>query len=145
VFAVRGRQSLIQSAWEDDLYGYIGGILKAKGQKPLAINGMPNHIHLFVGMKPNLSLSDLVREIKKSTNNFINEKQLSPYRFQWQEGFGAFSYHQSQIGSVIKYVQNQKMHHASTNFKEEYDSLLKEFQLEPDLSFYEKWWAECAP
>jgi REP element-mobilizing transposase RayT len=119
--------------------------MKAKGQKPLAINGMPNHIHLFVGMKPNISLSDLVREIKKSTNNFINENQLNPDRFQWQEGFGAFSYHQSQIGTIIRYVQNQKTHHANKSFREEYDALLEEYQLKPDMKFYDKWWADCAP
>lgn len=144
VFAVRGRESLIQSEWEDELYRYIGGILNGKGQKPLAINGMPNHIHLFVGMKPHISLSDLVREIKKSTNSFINDKRLSRYRFQWQEGFGAFSYHQSQIDSIIRYVQNQKIHHATRTFREEYDGLLKEYQIEPDKRFYDKWWDECS-
>ncbi len=144
VFAVRGRQHLIQPAWEDELYRYIGGILIGKGQKPLAINGMPNHIHLFIGMKPHISLSDLVREIKKSTNSFINDKPLSPHRFQWQEGFGAFSYHQNQMDTIIRYVQNQKNHHATKTFREEYDGLLKEYQIEPDMRFYNKWWEECS-
>lgn len=145
VFAVRGRACLIQPAWENELYGYVGGILKAKGQKPLAINGMPNHIHLVIGIKPTVSLSDLVREIKKSSNCFIHEKKFSPHPFQWQEGFGAFSYHQSQLGTIIRYVQNQKAHHATKTFREEYDALLEEYQLKPDMRFYEKWWSGCAP
>lgn len=91
VFAVKNREALIQQIWEDDLYKYITGIVTNKGQKMLAINGTENHIHLFIGMKPDCCLSDLVREIKKSSNSFINDKRLSPFKFRWQEGFGAFS------------------------------------------------------
>ncbi len=90
VFAVKGRNSLISNLWEEELYKYITGIVRNKEQKMLAINGMPDHIHLFIGMKPSCCLSDLVREIKKSSNNFINEKKFTDFKFQWQEGYGAF-------------------------------------------------------
>ncbi len=97
VFAVKNRDSLIQPSWEEELYKYISGILKNKQQKLIAINGMPDHIHLFIGMKPSCCLSDLVREIKKSSTEFINEKKFSKFKFNWQEGYGAFSYSHSHI------------------------------------------------
>ena len=100
VFAVQNRESLIDTAWEDVLYKYITGIVQNKGQKMIAINGMPDHIHLFLGMKPDHLLSDLVREIKKSSNEFINENRFCKSRFNWQVGYGAFTYHHSQIDRV---------------------------------------------
>ncbi|OYU67606.1 MAG: transposase [Cytophagaceae bacterium BCCC1] len=130
VFAVKGRESLIQSIWEEELYKYIAGIIKNKGQKLLAINGMPDHIHIFIGMKPSCSLSDLVREIKKSSNEFINEKKFTATKFQWQEGFGAFSYGHSALDNVIAYIQNQKEHHKKIRFKDEYKTFLNKFQIE---------------
>jgi len=110
VFAVQNRNALIKPEWENDLYKYITGIVQNKDQKMLAINGVSNHIHFFIGMKPNCCLSDLVREIKKSSNTFIKENKFTKYRFQWQEGFGSFSYGRNQLSSVIKYIENQKEH-----------------------------------
>ncbi len=130
VFAVKGRESLIQALWEEELYKYITGIVTNKGQKLLAINGMPDHIHFLVGMKPSCCLSDLVREIKKSSNDFIKEKQFTKFKFQWQEGFGAFSYSHSSLDNVINYIMNQKEHHKKKTFKEEYTEFLKKFELE---------------
>ncbi|MFV0590759.1 MAG: IS200/IS605 family transposase [Draconibacterium sp.] len=115
VFAVQNRKALIQPEWEEELNKYITGIVQNKGQKMLAINGTPNHIHFFIGMKPNCCLSDLVREIKKSSGAFIKEKQFSKFQFRWQEGFGAFSYGQSQLSDVIRYIENQKEHHRKKN------------------------------
>lgn len=129
VFAVRSRNSLIHSTWEEELYKYISGICKNKGQKLLAINGMPDHIHILIGLKPSSCLSDLVREIKKSSNNFINEKRFTPSKFQWQEGYGAFSYSHSALDNVISYINNQKEHHQKHTFREEYISFLKKFEL----------------
>jgi putative transposase len=106
IYAVRGRDSLINPAWEDRLFKYITGIVQKKGQKMLAINGMPNHIHLLIGMKPSCCLSDLVREVKKSSNEFINENKFTKFRFGWQEGYGAFSYSHSQLDDVIAYIMN---------------------------------------
>lgn len=130
VFAVKGRDSLISASWEEELYKYISGIVRNKEQKMLAINGMPDHIHFFIGMRPSCCLSDLVREIKKSSNDFIKEKQLSKFRFQWQEGYGAFSYSHSHLDNVISYIQNQKEHHKKQTFRQEYLDFLQKFQVE---------------
>ncbi len=95
----------------------------------LAINGMPDHIHFLIGMRPSCCLADLVREIKKSSNQFISEKKFTKVKFQWQEGYGAFSYSHSALGNVIAYINNQKAHHNKITFKEEYTTLLKKFQI----------------
>jgi putative transposase len=139
VFAVKGRYSLIHPSWEEDLFKYISGVVKNKDQKMLAINGMPDHIHFVIGMKPSCCLSDLVREIKKSSNEFINEKKLADYKFNWQEGYGAFSYSHSALDNVIKYVLNQKEHHRKKTFKEEYLSFLKKFEIEFKDEYLFEW------
>ncbi len=139
VFAVQNRECMIQSSWEEELYKYISGIMKNKGQKMLAINGMPDHIHFFFGMKPSCCLSDLVREIKKSSNDFITEKKFSKFKFNWQEGYGAFSYSHSHIDSVIKYIMNQKEHHRKQTFRDEYLDFLKKFQIEFKDEYLFKW------
>lgn len=129
VFAVNGRQSLINQSWEKELYRYVSGIIKNKGQKPLAINGMPDHLHILIGMKPSCCLSDLVREIKKSSNEFLKCRKYVGAYFRWQEGFAAFSYSQSNISNVIGYIENQKEHHRVKTFKEEYFQFLSKFQI----------------
>ena len=139
VFAVQHRESMIQSSWEEELYKYISGIVRNKEQKLLAINGMPNHIHLFIGMKPSCCLSDLVREIKKSSTEFIKEKEFSKFKFNWQEGYGAFSYSHSQIYSVMKYIMSQKEHHKKQTFREEYVDFLKKFEIEFKDEYLFKW------
>lgn len=139
IFAVKGRESLIYSDWEERLYQYITGIVRGKEQKMIAINGMPDHIHIFIGMKPSCCLSDLVREIKKASNEFINENKLSNFRFSWQEGYGAFSYSHSQIDNVVKYIMNQKQHHRKVSFREEYVDFLKKFEIEHDDTFLFEW------
>ncbi len=139
VFAVKGRESLIRSDWEERLYQYVTGIIKNKNQKLLAINGMPDHLHLFIGMKPDCNLSELVREVKKASNEWINQNKLTPTKFHWQEGFGAFSYHQSQIDSVVKYVLNQKTHHKTTNFREEYLVFLAEYNIDYNENYLFRW------
>jgi REP element-mobilizing transposase RayT len=130
VFAVQNRNSLISPDWETELYKYITGIVTHKNQKLIAINGMPDHLHIFLGMKPDCLLSNLVQEIKKSSSNFIKESRFSPYKFNWQEGYGAFSYGQSQIDDVVKYILNQKEHHKKFSFKSEYHKLLELFQIQ---------------
>lgn len=139
VFAVQNRESMIQPSWEEELYKYISGIVRNKEQKMLAINGMPDHIHFFIGMKPSCCLSDLVREIKKSSNDFIKEKKLSKSKFNWQEGYGAFSYSHSQIDSVIKYIMKQKEHHKKQTFRDEYLDFLKKFAIEFKEEYLFKW------
>ena len=139
VFAVKGRESLIAHEWEERLYEYITGIVRNKEQKMLAINGIPSHMHILIGMKPSCRLSDLVREIKKSSNEFINEKKLSQYKFNWQEGYGAFSYSHSQLDKVIAYIMNQKEHHKVKSFKEEYIGFLKKFDVKYNEQFLFDW------
>ena len=139
VFAVKRRECLIHSSWEEELYKYITGIIRNKEQKLLAINGMPDHIHILIGMRPSCNLSDLVREIKKSSNDFIKEKQFSKFKFQWQEGYGAFSYSHSDIENVYKYILNQEEHHKKKTFREEYVDLLKKFEVEYNEKYLFNW------
>ena len=139
VFAVKNRQALIQPEWENELQKYITGIVQNKTQKMLAINGTKDHIHFLIGMKPDCCLSDLVREIKKSSGNFIKEKHFSKYKFQWQEGFGAFSYSYSQLTNVIEYIENQKEHHKKRSFKDEYLAFLKAFRIEYKIEYLFEW------
>ncbi|PIQ48227.1 MAG: transposase [Cytophagales bacterium CG12_big_fil_rev_8_21_14_0_65_40_12] len=139
VFAVKGRDSLIHSSWEEELYRYISGIVRNKEQKLLAINGMPDHIHFIIGMKPSCCLSNLVREVKKSSNEFINQKKFSNYKFCWQEGYGAFSYSHSALDEVIKYVVNQKEHHRKKTFREEYLGFLKKFEVDFKNEYLFEW------
>ncbi len=106
VFAVQGRQCLIPRDYREELYKYTTGIIKKRDQKLIAINGMSDHVHVFVGMTPTVALSDLVRDIKAGSSGFINEKKWVHGRFNWQEGFGAFSYSHTQIDQVVKYIQN---------------------------------------
>ena len=144
VMAVQNRNALISSEWEERLYQYITGIVRQKGQKLIAINGMPDHVHVFIGLKPNCCLSDLMREVKKASNIFINENKLSKYKFNWQEGYGAFSYSHSQIDNVVKYILNQKQHHKKQSFREEYVAFLKHF----NVSYEDKYlfnWIESEP
>lgn len=135
VFAVAGRASLIQRKNKEELYRYITGIVRNEGQKLIAINGMPDHVHLLIGLKPDIALSDLVRDIKTSSSKFVNNKRWTGAKFNWQEGFGAFSYGHSQLPSVIPYIQNQEKHHARQSFKSEYFTLLRKF----DIAFEDKY------
>ena len=139
VFAVQDRVSLIGREWKDELYKYITGIVKNHNQKLLAIGGVENHVHILLNIKPNIALSDLVRDIKANSSRFINEKRLVKGKFSWQEGFGAFSYSISQLDDVIRYIQNQEEHHRETSFKDEYLKYLKRFDIEFDENYVFEW------
>lgn len=139
VFAVNGRNSLIMPSWEEELFKYITGIVQNKNQKMLAISGTKDHIHFLIGMKPSFCLSDLVREIKKSSNSFVNEKKFVKFKFDWQEGFGAFSYSHSALDNVIAYIQNQKDHHKKKSIREEYVDFLMKFKIEYKEEYLFKW------
>ena len=132
IFAVQNRQSLIQSSWEIELYKYITGIVQNNGHKLLQINGMPDHVHLLIGMRPAQSLSVLMQQIKQDSSKWINEKRLAAGRFSWQEGFGAFSHSKSQLQTVIVYIQNQKEHHKNKSFREEYLDFLEKWEVDYD-------------
>ncbi len=127
VFAVKNRECIISPRWKDELYKYITGIVQGNGHKLLAINGMPDHVHIFFGMKPTQSLSDLLQDIKGNSSKWINEKKFTQGKFSWQEGYGAFSYGKSQISKVIDYIERQEEHHSKKTFIEEYTGFLDAF------------------
>ena len=135
VFAVAGRFNLIEKNWRDELYKNITGIVRKHDQKLIAIGGIENHIHILIGLKPNIALSDLVRDIKANSSRFINEKKFVKGQFSWQEGFGAFSYSHSQLDNVIRYIQNQEEHHKTSNFKDEYLMFLKKYEVDFDEKY----------
>jgi REP element-mobilizing transposase RayT len=132
VFAVKYRNGLIHESFKEELYQYISGIIKANNHKLLAINGMPDHLHIFIGMRPSQSISDLLQDIKGSSSKWINEKKFLKVKFEWQEGYGAFSYSKSHVNDVINYIQNQENHHKKESFREEYLKFLKVFEIEYD-------------
>jgi len=139
VFSVQGRQSLIRNDRKEELYKYISGIVRNKKQKLIAINGTADHVHMFLGIKPDISLSDLVRDIKNNSSRFISDKKWIRGKFSWQEGFGAFSYGHSQLDAVVKYIENQERHHSKRAFKDEYMEMLKKFSVAYDERYAFQW------
>ena len=132
VFAVKHRDGLIISSFKEELYQYISGIIKHHNHKLIAINGMTDHIHIFIGMRPTQSNSDLMQDIKGSSSRWINEKRFLKVKFEWQEGYGAFSYSKSHVSNVIKYIKNQEEHHKKESFQEEYLKYLEKFEIPYD-------------
>ena len=135
IFAVEGRKALLEKGWRDEAFKYIAGIINRRGHFSLAVNGHHNHIHLFFDYNPKELLSDLVREIKKASNLFINKQNYSTYKFEWQRGYGVFSHSASNKGKLIDYIINQDRHHRTTSFKEEYINLLDEYDIEFKLDY----------
>lgn len=135
VFAVKYRNGLIHSSFKEELYQYIAGIIKKNNHKLLAINGVEDHIHIFIGMRPTQSISDLLQDIKGSSSKWINEKKFLKVKFEWQEGYGAFSYSKSHVANVIRYIQNQEVHHKKESFKDEYLKFLEAFAIEYDKRY----------
>jgi REP-associated tyrosine transposase len=129
VFAVQERSNLLQKSFRGDVFKYMAGIVKNKGQKPIIINGVEDHVHLFIGLRPAMALSDLVRDVKNNTSNFINMQNWIKGHFSWQEGYGAFSYGHSQIEAVYQYILNQEKHHQKKTFREEYLGFLEKFKV----------------
>src|SRR5215203_425449 len=129
VFAVKDRESLIKKDWKDDLYKYITGIVQNNKSKMLAINGMSDHIHIFIGYKPTIAVPDLIKDIKLASGSWINDNKLTSHRFNWQEGYGAFSYRLRDVDEICLYIQNQEEHHGKRTFKEEYIGLLNDFAI----------------
>ena len=139
VFAVKGRENLLQKPWREEVFKYMSGIIKAKNHKPIIVNGVADHVHVFVGLNPGMSISDLVRDIKNNSSNFINERKFIKGKFSWQEGYGAFSYGHSQIDTVYQYVANQEEHHKKRTFKEEYIDFLQKFEIEYNEKYLFDW------
>ncbi|MDT3695309.1 MAG: IS200/IS605 family transposase [Ignavibacterium sp.] len=135
VFAVQNRISLIQASWKNELFKYITGIVRNNDHKLIAINGMPDHLHIAIGYKPHQLIPDLLQDIKGNSSKWINEQKLVNGHFNWQSGYGAFSFSNSQIDSVVKYINNQEIHHRRKTFREEYIDMLKKYE----VSYNEKY------
>ena len=129
IFAVKGRQSLIPKQHKEELHRYITGIIDSKNQTVIQINSMPDHIHILVGITPDIAISDLARDIKANSSKFINKQRWIAGRFEWQTGFAAFSYAYSQLDTVARYIKNQEEHHSRQTFREEYLAFLKRFNI----------------
>jgi REP element-mobilizing transposase RayT len=139
VFSVRNRENSLQKSWRDEVFKYMAGIIKNKGQKSIIINGIEDHVHILVGLKPAMNIADLIRDIKNNSSNFINEKNFVIGRFSWQEGYGAFSYSHSQLNTIYSYIANQEEHHRTKSFREEYIDFLKKFEIEYDEKYLFNW------
>jgi putative transposase len=139
VFTVKGKENLLNKEWRSELFKYISGIITAKNQKSIIVNGVSDHVHIFIGLKPNICISDLVRDIKNNSSKYINENNLVHGKFQWQEGYGVFSYAHSQIDNVFKYILNQEEHHRKKTFKEEYLEFLEKFAIDYDEKYLFEW------
>jgi REP element-mobilizing transposase RayT len=135
VFAVKYRRCLIDKSWRDELHKYICGVVNGNKQKVYAIGGVEDHIHILVRIKPSISISDLVRDIKSCSTKWINEMRFLKEKFAWQEGFDAFSYSDGHLDNVIRYINNQEQHHQKKKFRDEYLELLKEYQVEFDVKY----------
>ncbi len=135
VFAVKYRDAAIAKSWRQELYQYIIGLIERRGHKVYAVGGVSDHIHILVSLSPKQAISELVQEVKRASSLWIKEKRFVRCRFAWQEGFGVFSYGKSQIDNVVKYIQNQEIHHAKRTFRDEYVSLIKLFGVEYDAKY----------
>jgi putative transposase len=135
VFAVKYRAAVINEKWEERLHQYITGIVQNNHHKMLAINSVPDHLHLFIGLNPKQSISELMRLVKGDSSEFINKEKFTNSKFQWQEGYGAFSNSHSQISAVCNYIMNQKTHHHKTTFSEEYVKLLQDYNIDFDKNY----------
>ena len=139
VFAVKERVNLLKRPWRDEVFKYISGIIKGKNQKAIIVNGMADHVHAFVGLNPAMPVSDLIRDIKNNSTKFINEQKFLKGKFEWQEGYVAFSYSHSQMNHVYQYIANQEEHHRKKTFKEEYFDFLEKFEIEYDEKYLFEW------
>ena len=139
VFAVKGSENLIHKDWRDELHKYISGIITGKQQKSIIVNGVSDHVHCFIGLKPSMAVSDLIRDIKNNSSKFINEREFVKGKFQWQEGYGAFSYAHSQVEQVYNYILNQEAHHQKKTFRQEYLEFLTKYEIEHKPEYLFEW------
>lgn len=139
VFAVKNRDAMINVNIRTYVEEYISGIIRNKDHKLLAQYCMPDHCHILIGLNPNESISNLVKDIKSNSSRWINEQRIIPYKFNWQEGYGAFSYSKSQMKTILQYVLNQSQHHKKRTFKEEYHDFLQKFEIEYNSEFLFEW------
>ena len=129
VFPVKYRNSVIDKTWKEQLCAVMGNLINEDGCKTILVNGVEDHVHCFFGLKPSISVSDLMKNVKAKSSKWVNEQKLTKERFEWQDGFGAFSYGHSQINNVFQYIKNQEEHHRTKTFKEEYLKFLDIFEV----------------
>jgi REP element-mobilizing transposase RayT len=122
----------LKKKWSAELFGVIGNLINENNCKTIIVNGVEDHVHCFIGLKPTVSVSDLMQTVKAKSSKYINDHSLTPKRFEWQDGYGVFSYSQSQVDKVYKYIQNQEEHHKKQTFREEYLDFLKKFKVAYD-------------
>jgi REP element-mobilizing transposase RayT len=132
IFAVKYRKAVIDKTWKEKLFAVIGNLINETNCKTIIVNGVEDHVHCFIGLKPVVSVSELMKTVKAKSSKYINDHKLTPERFEWQEGYGVFSYSQSQVDRVYKYIQNQEVHHKKQTFRDEYLGFLKKFKVEYD-------------
>ncbi|MBY5957893.1 transposase [Membranicola marinus] len=130
IFAVKYREAILAKSWRSELFSYMSTSLLDRGNYPLAVNGSYDHVHLFFDYRDTELISDLVRELKKSSNSFIKNKGFTRSKFQWQTGYGAFSYSYREKGKIIEYIRNQEKHHQKVRLKDEYLSMLNDFEID---------------
>jgi putative transposase len=135
VFAVKYRKAMLDKAWRSTVWGVIGNLINETGCKTLIVNGVEDHVHCLVGLKPAISVSELLKIIKAKSSKYINDHKLTPQRFEWQEGYGVFSYSKEQVENVYQYIMNQELHHHKLTFREEYISMLNEFNIPYDEQY----------
>jgi putative transposase len=135
VFAVKYRRAVIEKEWKSTLFGVIGNLINEANCKTIIVNGVEDHVHCFIGLRPVVSVSELMKTVKAKSSKYINDHSLTPERFEWQEGYGVFSYSRSHIDRIYKYIENQEEHHKKQSFKAEYLDLLKEFGVEYDEQY----------
>jgi REP element-mobilizing transposase RayT len=132
VFAVKGRINILHKELMEELCKYMHGIMVNLKQYPLAISGYKNHVHLFFEQNPDTTLSDIMEKVKANSSKWINLNNKVPGHFEWQRGYGGFSYSRSQRNEVIHYIMNQEIHHQEESFKDEYMAILKNFEIAYD-------------
>ena len=135
IFAVKYRNAIINKSWKGDLLGVIGNLINETNCKTIIVNGVEDHVHCFIGLKPVVSVSELMKTVKAKSSKFVNDHKLTDERFEWQEGYGVFSYGHSQIDKVYKYIKNQEAHHKKQTFRDEYLDFLKKFNIEFDEKY----------
>ena len=135
VFAVKYRKAVIDKTWESQLFGVIGNLINETTCKTIIVNGVEDHVHCFLGLKPVVSVSELMKTVKAKSSKYINDHKLTPERFEWQDGYGVFSYNQSSVDAVYKYIQKQEEHHKEETFRDEYLNFLKKFKVEYDEQY----------
>ncbi len=144
VFAVKNRDASLNKSMRGRVFEYMSGIITKMKHKSIIINGVSNHVHLLLGLNPTVTVADTVHGIKRNSTLFINQERLCPAKFEWQEGYGGFTYSRSQLDVVYRYIQNQEIHHKKLTFKEEYIQFLEKFKIEYQEQFLFNFWEDCA-